>query len=49
MTYEVAWQEFSKSGQIVTKRKEFKTEAAMQRFIEKLFDKDSFYRILGTR
>ena len=35
MTYEVAWQEFSKSGQLVTKRKEFKTETAMQKFIEK--------------
>ena len=49
MTYEVAWKEFSRSGQLVTKRKEFKTEAAMQKFIEKLYTKDSFYMIFGTR
>ena len=46
---EVAWQEFSKSGRIVTKFKEFKTERAMARFIEKLFAKDNFYQIIATR
>lgn len=47
--YEVAWQEINKQDRIVTKRKEFKTAEAMQRFIEKLFEKDNFYCILGTR
>lgn len=46
---EVMWQEINKNDKIVTKRKEFKTAEAMQKFIEKLFEKDSFYRILATR
>lgn len=45
--YEVAWMEFSKAGAVVRRRKEFKTKAAMERFIEKLFEKDSFYKLLG--
>ena len=49
MEYEVAWQEFGRNGQLVTKRKGFKTEAAMQRFIDKLYSKDNFYKVLGTR
>lgn len=32
---EIFWQEFTKSGYIVTKRREFKTEAAATKFIEK--------------
>lgn len=47
--YEVAWQEFNKSDRLVTKRKSFKTEAARDRFIAKLYDKDNFYAIVGTR
>lgn len=47
--YEVAWQEFNKSGRLTTKRKTFKTETAMNRFIEKVAEKDSFYQILATR
>ena len=46
---ELAWQEYNKSGRIVTKRKTFKTDAAMERFIEKLVDKDNFYQILAYR
>lgn len=45
--YEVAWQEFNKAGVLQTKRRCFKTEAAMEAFIEKLFGKDSFYQLLG--
>lgn len=40
--FEVVWQEINKSDRLVTKRKEFKTESAMQK-------KDSFYGILATR
>ena len=47
--FEVSWQEIKATGMIVTKRKAFKTEKALDKFVEKLFDKDSFYRILGTR
>lgn len=47
--FEVIWQEINKSDKIVTKCKEFKTESAMQKFIEKLYDKDNFYGILATR
>ena len=46
---ELVWQEFNKSDRIVTKRKSFKTEEAMQKFIEKLTEKDNFYTILATR
>ena len=44
---EVSWLEFTKSGEVKTKRKAFKTEAAMQKFINKLVEKDNFYRILA--
>lgn len=47
--YEVAWQEISKSGKVLTKRKSFQTQKALEKFIEKLYDKDSFYGILATR
>lgn len=46
---EISWQEFSKSDRIVSKRREFKTPEAAERFLEKLYDKDNFYRVLGTR
>ena len=46
---EIVWQEFNKSDRIVTKRKSFKTEEAMQKFIEKVTEKDNFYTILATR
>lgn len=46
---EIVWQEFNKSDRIVTKRKSFKTEDAMQKFIEKLAEKDNFHTILATR
>ena len=45
--YEICWQEFKKNGEIVTKRKAFKTEQARTRFVEKLVDKNSFYQILA--
>lgn len=46
---EIAWQEFNKSGRLVTKRKSFKTTEAMEKFIEKVSEKDNFYTILATR
>ena len=46
---ELVWQEFNKSDRIVTKRKSFKTEEAMQKFVEKPTEKDNFYTILATR
>lgn len=46
---EIVWQEFNKSDRIVTKRKSFKTEEAMRKFIEKVTEKDNFYTILATR
>ena len=47
--FEVAWLEFNRKDQVVTKRKAFKTEAAMDKFIDKLNDKDNFYQIIGYR
>ena len=46
---EIVWQEFNKSDRIVTKRKSFKTEEAMRKFIEKVTEKDNFYTILATQ
>ena len=46
---EIAWQEFNKSGKLVTKRKSFQTDAALERFVEKLFNKDNYYTILAMR
>lgn len=47
--FEVMWQEFNKSDRLVTKRKNFKTTEAMEKFIEKVSEKDNFYTILATR
>ena len=47
--FEVAWQEFNRKDQVVAKRKAFQTKAAMNKFIDKLCDKDNFYQILGYR
>lgn len=44
---EIAWQEFTKSGEIKTKRKSFQTEQAAERFVEKLTEKDNFYQIIA--
>ena len=49
MGKELAWQEFNKRDQVVTKRKEFKSEEAMIKFINKLVEKENFYRILASR
>ena len=46
---EIVWQEFNKSDRLVTKRKSCKTGEAMEKFIEKLTEKDNFYTILATR
>ena len=43
---EIVWQEFNKSDRLVTKRKSFKSGEAMEKFIEKLTEKDNFYTIL---
>ncbi len=47
--FEVVWQEFNKSDRLVTKRKSFKTTEAMEKFIEKVSEKDNFYTIIATR
>lgn len=46
---EIVWQEFNKSDRLVTKRKSFKSDEAVEKFIEKLTEKDNFYTILATR
>lgn len=46
---ELMWQEFNKSDRLITKRKTFKTDEAMQKFIEKLIEKENFYTMLATR
>ena len=46
--HEVTWNEINRKDQIVAKRKSFKTSKAMEKFIEKLVEKDNFYGILAT-
>jgi hypothetical protein len=44
---EVVWQEFTRSGGIVTKRKQFRdVPGAVEKFVERLDRKDNFYRVL---
>ena len=45
--YEVAWEEFNRQNQIISKRKSFKTAAARDSFTDKLVEKNNFYRIVG--
>lgn len=45
--FEIAWKEVTKSDRIVVKRKAFKTEAAREKFIEKLFNKDNFLELIA--
>ncbi len=47
--FEVAWKEFNRSDRIVVKRRAFKTEKARNSFIDKLFQKDNFFEIVGIR
>lgn len=44
---ELLWQEFNSKDQLVSKRKSFKTQQAMEKFIAKLEEKDNFYGILA--
>lgn len=46
---EIAWQEFNKRGEIKTKIKKFETEEKADKYLEKLTQKDNFYRILAIR
>ena len=43
--FEVAWKEIDRKGRIVSKRKAFASFAARERFVVKLVEKDSFFRI----
>lgn len=45
--YEVVWMQFNTAGELVTKRKGFESEAARERFVRKLFDRDDFHSILA--
>lgn len=45
MTYGIRWQEFGRDDRATTKQKFFKTEAARKKFMDKLVEKDNFYRI----
>ena len=47
--FEVAWREVTTAGRIVLKRKSFATEAARDRFIDRLFTKDNFLELYGVR
>lgn len=44
---ELAWQEINNKDQLVIKRKSFKNQQALEKFIAKLEAKDSFYGILA--
>ena len=46
--YGIRWQEFNKKDQLVMKEKYFETEKALNKFIEKLMQKDNFHSIYAT-
>lgn len=45
--FEIAWQEFNRKCEVVTKRRTFRSEAALDKFIDKLHEKENFWQILG--
>lgn len=45
-SFAIAWTEFDRHDYLVTKSKEFKTEAAMNKFAARLEDKANFNEIL---
>ena len=45
--YGIEWREFDRNDRLVMKDKFFKTRKAMDKFIEKLEQKDNFYEIVG--
>ena len=46
---ELAWIEIDKHGNLNQKRREFKTQKTLEKFIEKLQDSGNLYQILGCR
>lgn len=45
--FEVIYQVFNRKAQIVTKRKAFRTYAALVRYMDKVERKDNFWQIIG--
>lgn len=49
MMFEVAWTEFNRKDEVILRRKEFKSEKAMLKFIDKISESDNFCEFYGTR
>ena len=47
MIIEFSWEDFNRNNELVSKYKKFKSQRALERFIEKLAEKDNFYKIYG--
>lgn len=47
--FEVMWLEIDRNDRVSSKRKSFKTCAAMWRFIERLEEKGTFWKLLAVR
>jgi len=47
--FELAWIQIMSNGSLKPKRKTFATQAAMERFIDKLVESGNCYEILGYR
>lgn len=45
--YGVRWQEFDRNDRIVTKEKVFRSNEALDKFIDKIVEKDNFYQIVA--
>lgn len=45
--FEVTYQEVNKRDEVVTKRKSFKTAAALEKFVERASHKDNFLCVLA--
>jgi hypothetical protein len=48
-TYEVAWSEIDRRGNIITKRKAFSNKKAFEKFLAAVAEKDNFHSFYGTR
>ena len=45
--FEVAYEVIGRNGQLLCKRRSFKTEKARERFVARLVKSDNFYRIIA--
>jgi len=45
--YALRWREFNRTGMAITKQKSFDTELQLDRFMDKLVERDNFFEIVA--